>query len=312
MFSTIAAYLLVAAHVLFPPYLLYRLWRLRFRTIRGWGIEVGFTLLALGMLFVIGRWDVVRHPLRYWICGAGLIGAVLSFLRVYDAPLSTEHGIRWRWGAAIEGVVLGGLLLWGLAGTTPERPTVSLTAPLQGSSYYVAHGGATPPINYHGAFAESQTYALDLNQLNEWGSRATGIQPRALSRYAVFADTVHSPLTGTVVEAVDSLPDQNPPDRHPRRPTGNHIWLRRDSLYVVLAHLKQRSVRVRAGQHVEAGQPLARVGNTGNTTEPHLHLHAVTYPGGRAPTTDSLSQGDPVPVTIDGRFLTRNDLLRAR
>jgi murein DD-endopeptidase MepM/ murein hydrolase activator NlpD len=75
----------------------------------------------------------------------------------------------------------------------------------------------------------------------------------------------------------------------------------------LLAHLAQGSVRVGLGQTVIAGQRLARVGNTGNTTEPHLHIHAVrgrvTSPGQLAAT------GDPVPMLFDGQSapLRRHD-----
>jgi murein DD-endopeptidase MepM/ murein hydrolase activator NlpD len=59
---------------------------------------------------------------------------------------------------------------------------------------------------------------------------------------------------------------------------------------------------------VTTGQPVARVGHTGNTTEPHLHLHAVR-PDGPVPTPDSLAGAPPVPLTLNGRFLLRNDRL---
>lgn len=310
MVLNLVAYLLAAVHALFPPYLLYRLWRLRFRTLGAWLVEAGFTVATLGALYLFGRWDVVGVSLRYWIGASCLLGAFLSVVRVYDRPLVTENGIHWRWGAVLEGAFFIVVLVWGLMGYWPERPTASIEPPLRGEAYYVAHGGGTAPINYHSAASTSQRYALDINQLNGWGLRADGLTPDRLSEYAIYGDTVYSPLTGTVVEAVDSLRDRRWPEEQPA--VGNHVWLHRDSLYVVLAHLKQGSVRVEAGERVEAGQPVARIGHTGNTTEPHLHLHAVTVPGDSGPPTDSLAHGTPVPLTFDGRFLTRNDRLRPR
>ena len=56
----------------------------------------------------------------------------------------------------------------------------------------------------------------------------------------------------------------------------------------------------RAGDRVATGDPLAQVGNTGNTGEPHLHIHAQ-LPGSR----DVPLGGDPVPITIRGRYLVR-------
>ena len=46
--------------------------------------------------------------------------------------------------------------------------------------------------------------------------------------------------------------------------------------YVSMAHLKHGSVTVRVGDVVRRGQPLAAVGNSGHTNEPHLHLQVQT------------------------------------
>ena len=75
---------------------------------------------------------------------------------------------------------------------------------------------------------------------------------------------------------------------------------------VLLAHLKQHSVPVEPGQTVTVGQKLGEVGNTGNTSEPHLHIHA------QRPSTDPDRPlaGEPLWITIDGQFPVRNRLLK--
>ena len=50
------------------------------------------------------------------------------------------------------------------------------------------------------------------------------------------------------------------------------------SLFVLLAHLQEDGVTVTVGDEVEVGQSLAKVGNSGNTTQPHLHIQAMTKP----------------------------------
>lgn len=72
---------------------------------------------------------------------------------------------------------------------------------------------------------------------------------------------------------------------------------------VVLAHMTEGSVAVGEGQEVEEGQFLGRVGNSGNTSEPHLHIHAVRTGSG------SILEGEGVPVLFDGRFPVRNGLV---
>lgn len=60
---------------------------------------------------------------------------------------------------------------------------------------------------------------------------------------------------------------------------GNHVILDLgEGTYAVYAHVQRGSLQVRAGDTVRAGQPIARVGNSGNTTEPHLHFHLMDGP----------------------------------
>jgi murein DD-endopeptidase MepM/ murein hydrolase activator NlpD len=66
----------------------------------------------------------------------------------------------------------------------------------------------------------------------------------------------------------------------PGRVLGNHIVIDLgDGAYALLAHLRRRSALVTAGQRVRAGQPLAACGNSGNSTEPHVHFQLMDRPG---------------------------------
>jgi murein DD-endopeptidase MepM/ murein hydrolase activator NlpD len=141
----------------------------------------------------------------------------------------------------------------------------------------------------------SQQFALDIVELGPLGYRATGLMPRDLASYAIYGRAVLSPCDGTVLEAVGSLPDLPIGERDSSQPAGNHVVIRCHGVRVELAHLQRASVRVTAGDAVRAGTPLGLVGNSGNTSEPHLHVHADT------------DGGEGVPMTFDGRFLIRND-----
>jgi hypothetical protein len=305
---TAITYFAFALTVLFPLYFVYHAWTGRFRTVTTWGLHVFNGLSFLILVLVIGRGDMAGGTLRYGLYAACALALLGSWVRVSNQPVLPDGRIRLSWGAVGDTVAILALLGWGLVGYWPDRPAVDLTFPLRGEDYHVVHGGGTYPVNYHGLFASSQRYALDVAQLNDWGFRAAGLYPDRLRAYEVYGATVYSPLTGTVVDTTDHLPDLTPGRRQAEQPAGNHVWLRRDSLYVVLAHLKEGSVRVTPGEQVRAGHPIAAVGNTGNTSEPHLHLHAVTVTDRSAPNPDSLlGMGTPVPLKFDGRFLTRND-----
>lgn len=107
-----------------------------------------------------------------------------------------------------------------------------------------------------------------------------------------------------MVAAADGLPDFSAPETNRRHPTGNHVVLDCGGFWVVLAHMRQGSVRAVAGSVVASGMVLGEVGNSGNTSEPHLHIHAQ-----RPGTADRPSGGDPLPMRLDGRFLACNDLI---
>jgi murein DD-endopeptidase MepM/ murein hydrolase activator NlpD len=73
-----------------------------------------------------------------------------------------------------------------------------------------------------------------------------------------------------------------------------------------MAHLQRGSVTVRSGEPVKLREAIAKIGNSGNTSEPHLHIHA------RRENTDKSSlDGEGIPITFNNRFLVRNSLFIA-
>jgi hypothetical protein len=306
---SLMTYLSFGLEVLGPLYFVDRLWRSDVDSRAAWGLTLATGISFLAVFLVVGRWELAGGALRYPLYAAYALAMVGAWVRVADRPLLVDGRTGTAWGAWGDLAVLLGLGGWALVGLWPHRAPVDLQFPLRGERYHVTHGGSTYPLNYHGLFAASQRYALDLTQRNAWGVRATGLYPGRLSAYEIYGDPVYSPLDGTVVAAVDRFEDLTPGRRRPEHPGGNHVWIRRDSLYVLLAHLKGGSVRVQPGDRVAAGERVAAVGNTGNTSEPHLHVHAVTVDRAPPVPDSALHDGTPVPLRFDGRFLTRNDLV---
>lgn len=286
------------------------MWTVNFQLQASWLLWSTHALLTLLTFFTIFRWDISGYGTRYWlnILFAGAI--TLSVIKVKDLQFFKKGCLKWSWGLVIEVIIFIAILIWGFAGMGVKENAVEIQPPLQGDSNYVIHGGSTSILNYHGAFSEQQRYALDVNELNDRGFRAGGILPKKLDEYAVFGDTIYSPFDATIVHAVDSIADQTPPQTLPGQPLGNHIWLKKGNLYVVLAHLKKKSLKIETGMFVKANQPIANVGNSGNTTEPHLHIHAVKIDFRENPDPDALLyRGEPVPLKLKSNgFLTRNDI----
>ena len=145
-------------------------------------------------------------------------------------------------------------------------------------------------------------------QLNALGSRAFGIYPRKLESYSIFGATVYSPGNGVILRCADGLADLAPSQTDRTNAAGNHVVIRLDELDVnlLLAHLRRGSVLVKVGDRVSAGQPIGQVGNSGNTSEPHLHIHAQ-----RQVTKDGKSEWLGVPIRFGSRWLVRNSLVQA-
>ena len=147
-----------------------------------------------------------------------------------------------------------------------------------------------------------QSYGVDIVKLDGWGLRAKGLLPPQPSAYNIYGEPVYAPCTGQVVATQDGLPDMQVPQTDREHMAGNHVLLRCKDADVLMGHFKPGSLKVAVGQQVTVSQHIANVGNSGNTGEPHLHVHAQAAGTAAAPFS-----GEPLPVRFDGRFLMRND-----
>jgi murein DD-endopeptidase MepM/ murein hydrolase activator NlpD len=205
--------------------------------------------------------------------------------------------------------VLSAVIVLVLAARHPPDGVVALDFPLGPGTYLVVNGGNHSLINAHLGTLEGerfrpyrgQSYGVDLVGLDRAGFRTRGLLPADPRAYVIYGAPVAAPCAGRVVRAVDGAPDMSPPQPDRSQMAGNHVLLECAGVWVLLGHLAPGSVMVETAQTVARGQPLGRVGNSGNTGEPHLHIHAQR-PGSEA---EPLS-GDPLPVRLDGRYLVRN------
>ena len=273
--------------------------------------DAGLTAVAVAsplmFLWLAGRW----HLITVWI-RPGLILTVvgvtaMSWQRSRRLPRYVSRGARtWIARAVKVAVVLFIAIrtVEALVGRVAHDPAVALHFPLRDGRFHIGQGGSTPAVNYH-TVNRTQRYALDIVKLTSWGNRASRLRPDALSEYASYGVAVYGPCSGSVTHVEMSLPDNAVEGARDRqRPAGNQILVRCDGtdVDVLIAHLQAGSVRVTKGDHIDAERIVGAIGNSGNSTEPHLHIHAKR--GGRA---DAGLEGEGVPITFDGRFLVRND-----
>lgn len=114
-------------------------------------------------------------------------------------------------------------------------------------------------------------HALDF-YMTENGRSYSG-DGQVLEDFYCFGLPVLSPAHGHVVRVRDYLADNPPGDVDVKNNWGNFILIRLDSgLHILLAHLQQGSVKVKEGDWIEPGRPLAACGNSGRSPQPHLHL----------------------------------------
>jgi hypothetical protein len=227
---------------------------------------------------------------------AAAVLLALAFLAVWRRRGLASHGMAGRGTDAPSARELSGLAALFLVvvslvvfRTYPSSydgmpSQVAFRLPLDGP-ITVAWGGPTPAVNYH-AVIPDQRWAYDLlvtsngRSYREDGSR--------LEHYYVYGRPVRAPADGTVHMVHDGEPER--PIGHWQfvRTAGNHVVLEvAPSEFLFIAHMQPGSITVAPGDRVMAGHVLGLVGNTGNSSEPHVHLHLQDTP------TQYLGEGIP-------------------
>ena len=144
------------------------------------------------------------------------------------------------------------------------------------AEWYVVWGGRTVAQNQHAA-TKDQRFAYDILIMKD-GQSHTGDGKRN-EDYHCFGQPIVAPAAGTVVAAVGDLPDNVPGQFDRAHVAGNHVVLDLGhGEYALLAHFRQGTLKVATGDKVEAGTLLAECGNSGNSSEPHLHFHLQDGP----------------------------------
>ena len=173
----------------------------------------------------------------------------------------------------------------------------------------------------HGTRAFATSHAIDFVPVTDGGrsdpfSLGSLLRPEPPDRFPGFGRPILAPLDGAVLAVSDDVPDHHAYRGLPsigyaltqqRRAAlgwtalaGNHVLIERDGTVVALCHLQRGSVQVRPGQEVRVGDVIARCGNSGNSTEPHLHVQAIDRL--------DIAHAQAVPLTFHGA-LPRNGAL---
>ena len=151
------------------------------------------------------------------------------------------------------------------------RNTTKLILPFK-EEWTVIWGGDTKELNYH-VESEAQKNAFDLVIINNKGN-SYKIDGKKNEDYYAFGKDLMAPCDGEIVLVVDGVKDNVPGILNPMYVPGNTVIIKtQNNEYLFFAHFKQNSVVVKQGQKVKQGQLIGLCGNSGNSSEPHLHFH---------------------------------------
>jgi hypothetical protein len=172
---------------------------------------------------------------------------------------------------------------------TPAVPVTSniavIAPPLRGGVWFAANGPSPTSghrramIPIYGTYYISQRFAIDWVKVDEQGRTHTGDSLQNRNYYA-YGNNALAVDDGIITEVKDSIPENVPGANSRAVPItletvgGNHVIINLgQGRYAFYAHLQPHSIKVHVGEHVKRGQLLGLVGNSGNSTEPHLHFH---------------------------------------
>ncbi len=144
-------------------------------------------------------------------------------------------------------------------------------------TWVVSQGGPTRELNAHHG-SSSQRFAYDLVMLVDGEPRRANASRTSNEAYYGYGQPLRAPASGTVIRVVEGVPDNVPRERGQAGGNGlviDHGFGEFSSLW----HARPGSLRVQAGDHVEAGQVVAEVGNSGRSTGPHIHMHLTRGDG---------------------------------
>ena len=202
--------------------------------------------------------------------------------------------------------------------------TVDLAYPFEGR--WLTQNSPTNRVPSHGTALFATSFAIDFVPVDEAGRTApitfgTLLRPEPPERFPGFGRPILAPVRGVVVGVHHTAPDHLAFRGLPsvgyaltqrRRAAagwgalaGNHVMIEtRDGPVIAVCHLQRGSIPARPGQTVRVGEPLGRCGNSGNSTEPHVHLQAIDR-------IDVL-HASAVPITFGGRLPRNGEIIHAK
>lgn len=265
-----------------------------------------FAGLSLGVfIYLYGTWVYLTIEAKYAFGIGLLLALIIGFLRRKRGKRASR-----TWQIIFNLLFGAGLCLLSIlyfTGTTGKPETIELSFPMKTGRYFVLQGGKGLPTNLFHYSLRGAIYAMDIVKLKPDGRRANKIFSRKLSDYEIFGDTLYSPCDGRVLKAYGNNPDNIPPDMSRGPNNTNQVIIETTNSFIFLGHMKEGSVIVHDGEVIKKGQPMGCVGNSGFSTEPHLHIQAHKKVPGLP-----WYQGPPLYIHFNGKGYLLYEVIRPR
>jgi hypothetical protein len=250
----------------------------------------GETLLALDEQAASEVVEVLGTREADSVIGAAA-GATMFLTMAFDSESAIPDSIEHRVTVTAEPLPGGEAVDTGAETEVDTEHVVPvLGPPVEPGDNYIAadtcctstrHIRAGLPINGQLWFA--QRFAVDWEEVTDDGRFVEG-DPSAPESYVIYGKTAIAATDGTVVLVIDGLEDQVPGELPGTsipldEADGNSVVVDiGDGLYMMYAHMKNGSIKVAEGDPVSRGDEIGQIGNTGNSSAPHLHFHVMDGP----------------------------------
>lgn len=137
-------------------------------------------------------------------------------------------------------------------------------------------GGKNEFINYHYAY-ENQRYAYDLLKIQNDSTFED--DPEKNNNYYAFGEEIIAPQDGEILKVVDGIEDNIPGQMNQQNPAGNYVVIEHaNKEYSMIAHFQKDTIIVQEGEKVIQKQLLGKCGNSGNSSEAHIHFQIMSSP----------------------------------
>lgn len=248
-----------------------------------WSLIIPILIAAHLVLFILLKLRPGRLGIYLWSFGPPIIGVlaagqiVRGLMKAYSQPpfWTLERGVGFLL------LILIILISWKGYRVYPsshdKKPSrVPFRLPLDGP-VTVAWGGSTPSDNYH-LIAPDQRWAYDL-VVTEDGKTHRG-EGRNLEDYYIYGLPALAAAEGTVLSVVNDQPETKIGEKsRAKNAGGNQVIIQvAEKEFLFICHLQPGSIKVERGERVVAGKEIGRVGNSGNSSEPHIHIHLQDSP----------------------------------